>query len=502
VYSWKTVVGGGGGTITIADQSDVEQATPTENTKATSSLRAWQGFAYWIQNTLFNSLPTTSKTIFGSISELFNKRKIQYAGSVTDVNITDLGSGLINVNSITVNLNTIADYTGQFEQYVITAISNHQLTANINYYLVVEYNSGTPQYAFYTDNNLINHSTIIKVAEIQWINKGDVNQVQWFSTGKYGLGLSNKTSHRQIHETRFFKESGIAVSIIGTRNISMTSGKIWYDGLEVNTLAINSATTGHEMYHFYPVSGVETLVKVAQFPNDVYSNGTDLVSAGNNKNIVIYFWRQFKETGYVSSFIVGNQYNSVSEAVAAALPSSLPSFITNYCVYLGKLVIVNGSNTGTFYAETTKTVGQTPTQNHNDLANIQDAPNAVVNEHYHLSNAQATLVDNVRTNNLAEKVTPIDADNIPIWDSVASSLKKISFANLISFFGDNLTVSAGNVTVIPSGGISSTNAQTAFEELDTEKLTKPATAVENNIAIFDSNRQVVDSGINIRTIGL
>jgi hypothetical protein len=158
--------------------------------------------------------------------------------------------------------------------------------------------------------------------------------------------------------------------------------------------------------------------------------------------------------------------------VAAQLPASLPTFITNHCIYLGKLVITTSSNTGTFYPETTKTVGQTPVQNHNDLANIQDAPNAVVNEHYHLSNVQATLVDNIRTNNLTDDPSPIDADNVPIWDSGASALKKVTFANIKAFFTNTLTVSAGNVLVTPAGGITSTDGQAAFQELDTKKATK------------------------------
>lgn len=59
-----------GGTVEICDQTDVEQAEPTENTKATSALRAWQGFVFWCKNTLFPELNTSDKTIVGSVNEL------------------------------------------------------------------------------------------------------------------------------------------------------------------------------------------------------------------------------------------------------------------------------------------------------------------------------------------------------------------------------------------------------------------------------------------------
>jgi hypothetical protein len=64
--NWKQY---GGGTVEICDQTDVEQAAPTENTKATSALRAWQGFVFWCKNTVFAELNTTAKTVIGALNE-------------------------------------------------------------------------------------------------------------------------------------------------------------------------------------------------------------------------------------------------------------------------------------------------------------------------------------------------------------------------------------------------------------------------------------------------
>jgi len=59
-----------GGALDVCSQADVEQAEPTENTKATSALRAWQGFVFWCKNTLFPELNTSDKTIVGSVNEI------------------------------------------------------------------------------------------------------------------------------------------------------------------------------------------------------------------------------------------------------------------------------------------------------------------------------------------------------------------------------------------------------------------------------------------------
>lgn len=65
----------GGSSVEICDQTDVEQAEPTENTKATSALRAWQGFVFWCRNTLFTELNTSDKTLVGSVNETYELAK-------------------------------------------------------------------------------------------------------------------------------------------------------------------------------------------------------------------------------------------------------------------------------------------------------------------------------------------------------------------------------------------------------------------------------------------
>lgn len=65
----------GSSSVEICDQSDVEQAEPTENTKATSALRAWQGFVFWCKNTLFPELNTSDKTLVGSVNETYELAK-------------------------------------------------------------------------------------------------------------------------------------------------------------------------------------------------------------------------------------------------------------------------------------------------------------------------------------------------------------------------------------------------------------------------------------------
>lgn len=65
----------GGSSITPCSQADMETAMPTENTKATTPLRAFQGFIYWCLHYIFPGLTTTDKTLVGAINEVDSKVK-------------------------------------------------------------------------------------------------------------------------------------------------------------------------------------------------------------------------------------------------------------------------------------------------------------------------------------------------------------------------------------------------------------------------------------------
>jgi hypothetical protein len=97
--NWKQY---GGDTVEICEQTDVEQATPTENTKATSSLRAWQGFLFWCANTIFAGLNTTAKTIIGAINELLSVldlKAMQFVGVCKRINFKPSGIVIDSVNN-------------------------------------------------------------------------------------------------------------------------------------------------------------------------------------------------------------------------------------------------------------------------------------------------------------------------------------------------------------------------------------------------------------------
>ena len=289
-------------------------------------------------------LKTYFDTIYASITLLDTQRKLLACGAITQIVVTDKTNGLVDLSSIDVHLNSEQDFTGNINKYTVPAINDLQLVANQYTYITAQYNGGTPVYVATTDNNIINHSTILNIVQLYWENVGAIDKLHIFYTGLYGLGLSNKTSHRLIHTERFGWESGLSLSEYGTRNIAISSGKLWYDSSEINTLSVASATAGQEMTFYYHVSGVWTAVKLSQYNNTQYDDGTDLQTLGNNKYGVIWVYKCANTTDRDSFYVLGNGNYSLDEAQVSQ-PPSLPDVIMKQAILVGRLLVVKDAIT-------------------------------------------------------------------------------------------------------------------------------------------------------------
>lgn len=91
-----------------------------------------------------------------------------------------------------------------------------------------------------------------------------------------------------------------------------------------------------------------------------------------------------------------------------------------------------------------------------------------------LVESDAFDMDNM-SNPSASKTTPIDADDLTLWDSVASVFKRLSYSNLkatLKTYFDTLyasiTLYAVGIISVPSGNLSATNVQAALNELQAD----------------------------------
>ncbi|NJL73901.1 MAG: hypothetical protein HC892_01510 [Saprospiraceae bacterium] len=334
------------------------------------------GISYTYQTTAFQA---TQITVDGGINNdqfvtpltLQNaaQRKLLNCGVVTDVTITDKGNGLIDISGIEVHFNTESDFSGLVNRYTVPSLLNVQLNANQYIYVVANYNNGVPIYQLTTDNSIVNHSTILNVVQLNWETLNSVNELHVFKTGKYGLGLANKTGHRLIHTERFGYQEGLQISEYGTRNIRIESGIVWYDGEEIMTNLVTTATAGHEFHFYYPVASVWNVQKIMQYPNSQYSDGANLVSLSGNKLSALFVFKSINTDDFCSYGVLGNQFNSVAEALESSLPI-IPELVQKQSKFIGRIIFQNGASTASrITREVTSNVSSVPVTNHNDTAN-------------------------------------------------------------------------------------------------------------------------------------
>ncbi len=282
----------------------------------------------------------------GAAWEETSPAKVVSAGGLTVPTTTVSLTGVLNVSSITANLNSQPDFTGSTKPYTIAALTPFQMVANTYYYVTVIYNGGTPIYDIITDNNLINHSDRIAVCQAIWENVGAINEGHVFCVGPYGIGLPNKIGHRLIHTERFGWESGLMLSESATRVVNISSGKLWYDGEEISLGAVaSSALTGiHLYYHSAP--GVWTATNVTTYNNTQYDDNTGgLKTLGNNKYAVNWVYRDVADASLGMFMVLGLGDYSLIEAQASQPPASLPTVVSKQSILVGRIIVEKNAPT-------------------------------------------------------------------------------------------------------------------------------------------------------------
>lgn len=316
------------------------------------------------------------------ITKISSRSSLLSSGGTSIPVVTIDTTGLLNVSSISANLNPNADFSGDTTSFVIPALTNYQLSANTYYYLTVFYNAGTPVYEVITDNTLINHANRIAVCNLFWENTGPINEGHVFCVGAYGYGLSNKIAHRLIHTERFGWQDGLSLSDPGSRQIEVSAGTVWYDGSEIPLGVVSSGTTSYHLY--YHVSpGVWTAAVRTQYSNSEYDNGTGLQTVGDNHYSVSWVYRSVSDSGLF--VVLGTAPYTLAQAQAAQPPASLPAVISKQGIFVGRIIVMKSSETATqidsAFAMAFSSSGIT---NHNDTTGIQGG---ILGEAYHLSSA-------------------------------------------------------------------------------------------------------------------
>ena len=296
---------------------------------------------------LGNQLITSKKQLL----PLFN-------GACTIPTILDNGNGTITVGDGEYHLSTRTDGKGT-QSYVITG-GIFSLTDNTTNYLVADYNSGTPILKVITDVNLINETTVVPVYTAYRTG----NTLHFQNWDALGVALANKVHQSIVKTQRYRRESGLGISEVATRYLSVGNGRVWVGAVPVTIDAVTTNTDNLRLY--YHSGGVWTLSLQTQYNNTQYDNGTDLVTLTANRYAVNWIFRGVESQKHLY-VVLGRGDYTLAQAQEAVLPA-IPAIISSHAVLIGKLIVQRDATTATSIQSAFDVQFATATPNaHNDL---------------------------------------------------------------------------------------------------------------------------------------
>lgn len=313
-----------------------------------------------------------------SIATLFSIDKNRNFGVVTLPGIIDLGDGSVVIGDFGV-FNFATNALGDSNYYRNTSIISGELlslTDNAVNYIYCSYNNGSPSYdVTLAPSDYLNDARLNPCYRV--IRDGTLLCILDYD--QYSVCYSNKNLYKDVSLNSFQRQAGLILSTSPTRSTTVSSGSAWF-GVSLINLPTNVANSVGSLYEYYLVSSAWNKSLVTEYDSIYYSDGVDRQSLGSNKYVAKYFFR-FVGTTNAVAYIHGNQYTSEANALAEALPNP-PTSVAAAAVYIGKIVIKEGTTNGTAYGRDwgSALLGAQVTS-HESLAYIYQAAPTVLNGH-------------------------------------------------------------------------------------------------------------------------
>lgn len=311
--------------------------------------------------------------------ELANFKYVS-AGCLAVPTLTDNGNGSIVVGNVNATFYKNSTFIGVPIIVSLTGISV-TLTDNATNYIIGDYNNGTPIMRVTLNVLEINESNIIPIYTIY--RSGNVLHTTGWD--ELGLGLATKLHYSIVKTQRYRRESGLAISELGTRNLKVTGGIVWIGSNRVAIDEVLSASDNIYLYHH--TAGNWTYTLVTQYNNTQYDNGTALTDLTANRYSVNWVYRGIETQKHVYITLGTGDYTLAQAQVAQ--PPTPPTAISSHGMLVGKIIIQKSSATAYSIASAFDIAFVTSgASTHNDLSGIQGG---TAGEYYHLSNAQYTI---------------------------------------------------------------------------------------------------------------
>jgi hypothetical protein len=307
---------------------------------------------------------------------------VQSAGLLDGGDITSVGASQINVAACEGLVKLTASTLGRSVFCRFPAVTNLPITMSQIIYVVADYNAGTPRitttYTYaaisFTDQFTIGRVFRNAAAELH------IHQI--------GMYLYNfmRRAHLRVRELRNVERaSGAEMSEPAARNLKVTAGEFWSALVKFTTPTIDTSAGGTFDYYYRSAVPGEWVRVTGQtlVDNQHWDDGSGVLANLTASRRAV-FWPYLTWDGTLA-LIYGQANYTNAQAQIAEPPGSLPPFITEFGILIGRIIIQrNNANIQEISSAWANVFVPGAPTDHNDLAGLQGG---IAGEYYHFDAA-------------------------------------------------------------------------------------------------------------------
>ena len=380
---------------------------------------------------------------------------LRHTGSAIPIDglgMTDNEDGTVTIVAGTAIVRDTTDiHTSTYVEYDVaggtTGTEITALTDNTTNYLMVDYNSGSPQLEVYTSIPAGVGLTQVPVWYITRVG----NELHSIDMRQIGLDHAG-TVARKDYNVNFFehKPGGTLISETGTRNLGITAGTFYLASTQINQPAFD--TSGADDFTYIYDNGASGWTRVTAqttIDNANYDDGDGTLGPlGVNDFGAHWVYLAFDVTTGVHLYVVYGResYNTLADAQAAGIPSTdmAPEVEAgSNSIFIGKIIVGEGdTNLLEILSPFTQVLGSAVPTSHNGLGGLQGG---TTDEYYHLTAAEhaGVIASSYGSMHIDDNTTPqtLNAsagvyDTITAFDLAGPSTSDIG----VSTAGNNISV--------------------------------------------------------------
>ncbi len=182
------------------------------------------------------------------------------------------------------------------------------------------------------------------------------------------VGQAGRYARRTDSIKRDVRRGGLIVGETGTRNLTLSTGHLWWGRTDYTIAALDTSVAGS--FSTYSASGQEDAA-ATQWPNTQFDNAGTLTTLANNKWAVLWFY--LEPDGKVTMLYGRNEYASEALASEEGVPaSSIPNRLTAAGVLASRFTFQKSASTANISSAFDITFSGGAVSDHGNLSGLSD----------------------------------------------------------------------------------------------------------------------------------